>query len=73
MLGQNVERSNKNHKIIPFSLSLCLLSAATTLWLIQSQFPFGAYFERKYSTSPAMFRPIMNVGGDHGTPPNVPE
>ena len=26
MLGQNVEKSNKNHKIIQFSLLLCLLS-----------------------------------------------
>ena len=68
LLGLNVERSNKNHKIIKFVLSLCLLSpslsdAVTVLPLLR-------YF-RKEIFNIIMFRPILNVGGDHGTPPVV--
>ena len=50
IMGQNLERSNKNHKSFHFHCRCvcCHLSLSDTVAVC----PFGANFERKYSTSP---------------------
>ena len=51
ILGQNVERSNKNHK--SFHIHHCCVCCPLSLSDTVAVRPFGANFERKYLTSPS--------------------
>ena len=66
---RKIKQKSQNHSIFIVTVSAvcCHHSLANTVAV-----PLRRLF-RKEIFNITMFRPIMNVGGDHGTPPNVPE
>ena len=67
MLAQIVERLNKNHKIIPFSTSLCLL---LPLFVWYSPSPAPLVLILKGNIQHHHVQANVKVDGDHGTTPH---